>query len=99
MGYPEEIKLLVMIMKFGGNEFLKNSQCHRHGHTVKSAPHPIPNCAVKLVGLVQYWGGGPLGKFRCCVAFFGFGECVHRVQAQCMHQFEAIEENDKFKSI
>lgn len=36
---------------------------HRYGHTIKFTPHPIPNCEVKLDGPVQYWGGGPLGKF------------------------------------
>ena len=35
----------------------------RYGHTIKSTPHPIPNCEVKLDGPVQYWGGGPPGKF------------------------------------
>lgn len=35
----------------------------RYGHTIKFTPHPIPNCEVKLDGPVQYWGGGPLGKF------------------------------------
>jgi hypothetical protein len=40
-----------------------NSSSIRYGHTIKSTPHPIPNCEVKLDGPVQYWGGGPLGKF------------------------------------
>jgi hypothetical protein len=35
----------------------------RYGHTIKFTPHPIPNCEVKLDGPVQYWGGGPPGKF------------------------------------
>lgn len=35
----------------------------RYGHTLKFTPHPIPNCEVKLDGPVQYWGGGPPGKF------------------------------------
>ena len=44
----------------------------RYGHTLKFTPHPIPNCEVNLHGPVQYWGGGPPGKFVVLYLLFSF---------------------------
>ncbi len=52
-----------------------SSSSSRYGHTIKSTPHPIPNCEVKLDGPVQYWGGGPLGKFSVLYRTFFFACC------------------------
>jgi hypothetical protein len=57
-----------------GNKFAES----RYGHTLKFTPHPIPNCEVKLDGPVQYWGGGPPGKFVVLYLLFPFLlSCLH----------------------
>jgi hypothetical protein len=55
-----------------GNEKRVDS---RYGHTIKFTPHPIPNCEVKLDGPVQYWGGGPPGKFVVLYLLYFFA-CI-----------------------
>jgi hypothetical protein len=57
---------VVVVLDLEGNVVFfagRKASISRYGHTIKFTPHPIPNCEVKLDGPVQYWGGGPPGKF------------------------------------
>ena len=70
--WGESVLGLTVCIVRGGGWWSECWKCHRrvalsggtrYGHTIKSTPHPIPNCEVKLDGPVPYWGGGPPGEF------------------------------------